>query len=222
MPGFLKDSYDFRGQNFQEHTSFTVGVDLFKDLTSMDKLLEKKRLGYFDVSSRTTPQPIKLKRSTDVRIHFFLANGSRPHQDNRGSLTDALAKNTLYAPFRNVKANIYTPKLSNNWFDAINKVDFISTEIRKQIKAPTAAAAAGKVKKFAPKTIDVMLTLHNTYNSMRRLTSVTGSSSSTRLSGVILETIDTAESFYGNLSLAWQVVQDGNVSKTLFPAEHVE
>ena len=210
LPTFLKESYDFRGQKFQEHTTFTVDVDLFKDLTKAEKRLERKRLGYFDVSKRSIPQPIKKKRSTDIRIQFFLANGSRPHQDNKGTLTDAKTANTIYAPFRNVKVSIYTPKLANHWFNSINRVDFIANEVKKQIK--TAAVAAGKavVKKFDTKTIDVMLTLYNTYNRMRRLSSSVGGASDTSLSGIISESIDTNGSFYGRLSAAWQSVQNGN------------
>ena len=49
LPTFLEESYNFRGQNYQEHTTFTVDASNNKNLTNTEKRLERKRLGYFDV-----------------------------------------------------------------------------------------------------------------------------------------------------------------------------
>ena len=201
LPTFLEESYSYRDQNYQEHTNFTVYSSNNKNLSKTEKRSERKRLGYFDVSDRSSPQPIKKKRADVIPIHFFLADGSRPRQTNKGDLTDATTTNTKFVPFRNVRAS-YMPKLSKTWFDKIKRVDFIADEIRQQMSKPT--------KKLDTKTIDVMLTLYNTYNPMKRLSSKSGGANDTFMYGEIAETIDTANSFYQKLSTAWNNAHQGN------------
>ena len=88
------------------------------------------------------------------------------------------------------------------------KVNFLADEVRRQIAS--FRDQQQYVKKLDTKTIDVMLTLHNTYNSMKRLSSTTGGVNDSSLSGDVSETIETNESFYQKLSSAWNNVQEGN------------
>ena len=205
---FLKESYNCRGQNNQEHTTFTVDASNNNNLTNTEKRLERKRLGYFDVSERCSPQPIKKRRADVIPIHFFLVNGSRPRQEDQGTLTDSRTTNTRFVPFRNVTATIYTPILNKSWFDKIKKVNFLADEVRRQIAS--LRDQQQHVKKLDTKIIDVMLTLHNTYNSMKRLSSTTGGVNDSSLSDDVSETIETNESFHQKLSSAWNNVQEGN------------
>ena len=205
LPTFLEESYNYRGQNYQDHTNFTVYTSNNKNLSKAEKRLERKRLGYFDVSGQSSPQPIKKKRADVIPIHFFLADGSRPRQTDKGELTDTTTTNTKFVPFRNVKASIYMPKLSKTWFDKIKRVNFIADEVRRQITTKYRAA-----KKLDTKTIDVMLTLYNTYNPMKRLSSKSGGAGDAFMSGELSETIDTENSFYQKLTAAWNNVQEGN------------
>ena len=195
LPTFLEESYSYRDQNYQQHTNFTVYSSNNKNLSKTEKRSERKRLGYFDVSDRSSPQPIKKKRADVIPIHFFLADGSRPRQTDKGDLKDATTTKTKFVPFRNVRASIYMPILAKTWFDKIKRVDFIADEIRQQTSKPT--------KKLDTKTIDVMLTLYNTYNPMKRLSSKSGGATDAFMSGEMAETIDTENSFYQKLSTAW-------------------
>ena len=140
MPTFLENSYSARGSDFQEHANFTIDSVALKHLTSTSTTAnnnlrrERKRLAYFDVSQQTNAQPIKKKKSSTADIHFFLVDGSRPRQKDKGQLVDS-NPNTIFAPFRNVQASINTPKLSEERFRSIQKNDFLAVELNRQRKS---------------------------------------------------------------------------------------
>ena len=91
------------------------------------------------------------------------------------------------------------------WFDKIKKVNFLAEEIKRQISLRS-------VKKFDAKTVATMITLYNIHNSLRRLTTVIGTSDNHHIVGEVSEKLDVNGSFYKKLMSTWNIVQEGNKS----------
>ena len=201
LPDFLEDSYNYGETYYQEHAKITANIppDLTTTIT-IDYNKERKRSAYFNIRSLSKPQPIKKRRVEAIPIHFFLANGARPHQRDTGILTD-VPGGIKFAPIRNVEFQIYRPKLDDSWFDKIKKNTFLKDEIRSLVASRNSKGL---------ESIEMLVGLFNSYNSLRRLSSSSGTVNSKHIPSEIEENLDANGDFYRKLSSAWKSVQDGN------------
>ena len=194
LPTFLKDSYNHEEINYQEHVNFTVSSEQQKTAADNPNL-ERKRLAHFNFTLWSEPQPIKVKRAMRIPIHFFLSDGSRAHQQDEGPLTDTTNSKTAtsFVPFRNVAVSIYRPIIDTHWFQRINHVDFLKTELQRQRRRQQQQRQQSSLDLD---TIQKMITLDAIYNTVHRLTTASGKLGDGHLGGEVSERVDSSGAFF--------------------------
>lgn len=198
-PNFLVDAYNHRDFYYQEHGKFTINSNF--QLKPGDFSKERKRQHVYDLSDVTLPQKIKKRRTADMKWHFFLVNGSRPQQVHSKDLTDIGMDGVKIAPVRNFDVTFYYPKLDKSVFEDVGKDTFLERAVVELSSGPKNS-----------NNLNVMISIHNLYETKRRLTSVYGVDSNEEVPNIVSETLDENADFYKRLFRMWMSIIKGNAA----------
>ena len=205
LPDFLQDTYNYAEKNFQEYGHYT-------NQSSSHKLNDRKhaqRSVHVDMNE-DLPVPIKRRKVSNIGIHFFNTDGSRPRQKAPATLLGEKSlqiqdNETQFTPVRNVEICIYEPKLSNELFDKTKEVNFFASEIQLQAK---------QNQNINVNTLKVMNNIFNYFNPLRRLSITYGKIDNEIIEGKVREKLDTEGSFYNKVRITWFNVRNANEALT--------
>ena len=136
-----------------------------------------------------------------MKWHFFFANRARPQQVSSENLTDIRMNGVKIAPIRNFNVTFYYPKLNKSVFEEVGKDTFLERAVVEL--------------SYGPKNLNklnMMISIHNLYETERRLTNVYEADSKDEVSNIVSETLDENADFYKRLFRIWTSINKGNAA----------